>query len=171
MIQTHYNCPKDIFFPYMRLAAKSSCMILTFHPVIFFYYLRGAMSAQTDPNQEAYRADAERAADLSELLGHVNTSWDNERRALSRQLHDSLGTSLTAQTSHQSLLTQKMPQEAALLNHEASAAECDRNQPANADETVERQAGVSWRQCRAGRAGRAICRTAQNDRALQPARG
>src|SRR5450830_605160 len=120
MIQTHYNCPKDIFFPYMRLAAKSSCMILTFHPVIFFYYLRGAMSAQTNPNQEAYRADAERAADLSELLGHVNTSWDNERRALSRQLHDSLGSSLTALTMHLSLLTQKMPQEAPLLDRAAT---------------------------------------------------
>jgi len=104
----------------MRLVAKSSCMILTFHPVVFFYYLRGAMSAQTDQNQEAPKADAERAADLSELLGHVNTSWDNERRALSRQLHDSLGSSLTALTMHLSLLTQKMPQEAPLLDRAAT---------------------------------------------------
>ena len=78
------------------------------------------MSAQTDPNKEAAQADAERAADLSELLGHVNTSWDNERRALSRQLHDSLGSSLTALTMHLSLLTQKMPQDAALLDRAAT---------------------------------------------------
>ena len=78
------------------------------------------MSAQTDPNKETAQADAERAADLSELLGHVNTSWDNERRALSRQLHDSLGSSLTALTMHLSLLTQKMPQEAALLDRAAT---------------------------------------------------
>ncbi|MCL6482784.1 MAG: histidine kinase, partial [Janthinobacterium lividum] len=78
------------------------------------------MSAQTDPNKEAAQADAERAADLSELLGHINTSWDNERRSLSRQLHDSLGSSLTALTMHLSLLTQKMPQETALLERAAT---------------------------------------------------
>lgn len=78
------------------------------------------MSAHTDPNLDAGQADAQRAADLSELLGHVNTSWDNERRALSRQLHDSLGSSLTALTMHLSLLTQKMPQEQALLDRAAT---------------------------------------------------
>jgi signal transduction histidine kinase len=55
-----------------------------------------------------------RSADLSELLGHVHTCWDNERRSLSRQLHDSLGSSLTALSMHLGLLIQKMPQEPAL---------------------------------------------------------
>ncbi|WP_339325659.1 sensor histidine kinase [Janthinobacterium agaricidamnosum] len=63
--------------------------------------------------------DAQRAADLSELLGHVNTSWDDERRSLSRQLHDSLGSSLTALSMHLSLLAQKMPQEQALIDRTA----------------------------------------------------
>ena len=63
--------------------------------------------------------DAPRAADLSELLGHLNASWDNERRGLSRQLHDSLGSSMTALSMHLSLLTQKMPQERALLDRTA----------------------------------------------------
>jgi len=58
--------------------------------------------------------DALRAADLSELLGHVNTCWDNERRSLSRQLHDSLGSSLTALTMHLGLLTLKLPPDPAL---------------------------------------------------------
>ncbi|GJI99031.1 hypothetical protein RugamoR57_57490 [Duganella caerulea] len=58
--------------------------------------------------------DALRSADLSDLLGHVHTCWDNERRSLSRQLHDSLGSSLTALTMHLGLLMQKMPQDAAL---------------------------------------------------------
>lgn len=83
------------------------------------------MSAYNDPRQDDAQqqpgqADAQRAADLSELLGYVNTSWDNERRSLSRQLHDSLGSSLTALTMHLSLLTQKMPQEAVLLDRAAT---------------------------------------------------
>ncbi len=63
--------------------------------------------------------DQLRSADLSELLGHVHTCWDNERRSLSRQLHDSLGSSLTALTMHLGLLMQKMPQEAALQDRAA----------------------------------------------------
>jgi len=58
--------------------------------------------------------DAQRSADLSELLGHVHTCWDNERRSLSRQLHDSLGSSLTALTMHLGLLMQKLPDDQAL---------------------------------------------------------
>ncbi|WP_229499483.1 sensor histidine kinase [Pseudoduganella ginsengisoli] len=58
--------------------------------------------------------DALRAAELNELLGHSFTCWDNERRQLSRQLHDSVGSSLTALTMHLGLLMQKMPQEPAL---------------------------------------------------------
>ena len=88
-------------------------------PVDIFYHSWGAMSAQTDHSNEAAHPDAARAADLSELLGHINTSWDNERRALSRQLHDSLGSSLTALTMHLGLLMQKMPQEPALQDRAA----------------------------------------------------
>jgi signal transduction histidine kinase len=67
-----------------------------------------AMAAQ--PAQ----TDAPRADDLNELLGHTSTCWDEERRLLSRQLHDSLGSSLTALTMHLGLLMAKMPQEPAL---------------------------------------------------------
>jgi len=70
------------------------------------------MSASAPEDQHS----ALRAADLSDLLGHVNTCWDNERRALARQLHDSLGSSLTALTMHLGLLTAKLPQEPALLD-------------------------------------------------------
>lgn len=69
------------------------------------------MSAQAPP----VHFDAQRAAELSELLGHVNACWDNERRSLSRQLHDSMGSSLTALTMHLGLLTQKLPPDPALL--------------------------------------------------------
>jgi len=65
------------------------------------------MSASTD------------AAELRELLGYVNNCWDDERRALSRQMHDSLGSSLTALTMHLGLLTSKLPQEPALLDRAA----------------------------------------------------
>lgn len=70
------------------------------------------MSASAPEDQHS----ALRAADLSDLLGHVNTCWDNERRALARQLHDSLGSSLTALTMHLGLLTAKLPKDPALLD-------------------------------------------------------
>jgi signal transduction histidine kinase len=63
--------------------------------------------------------DAQRSADLSELLGHVHTCWDDERRSLSRQLHDSLGSSLTALTMHLGLLMQKLPDDQALHDRAA----------------------------------------------------
>ena len=74
------------------------------------------------PSQEQYnpQQDTLRSADLSELLGHVHTCWDNERRSLSRQLHDSLGSSLTALTMHLGLLTQKLPQDPALQERAAN---------------------------------------------------
>ncbi|XLZ71867.1 histidine kinase [Massilia sp. SR12] len=59
------------------------------------------------------------AAELRELLGYINNCWDDERRALSRQMHDSLGSSLTALTMHLGLLTSKLPQEPALLDRAA----------------------------------------------------
>ncbi|WP_342119964.1 sensor histidine kinase [Pseudoduganella sp. OTU4001] len=59
------------------------------------------------------------AAELRELLAYVNNCWDDERRALSRQMHDSLGSSLTALTMHLGLLTSKLPQEPALLDRAA----------------------------------------------------
>ncbi|SDF60697.1 MULTISPECIES: sensor histidine kinase [unclassified Duganella] len=72
------------------------------------------MSVPAPQEQHTAQQDALRSADLSELLGHVHTCWDNERRSLSRQLHDSLGSSLTALTMHLGLLMQKLPPEPAL---------------------------------------------------------
>ncbi|HEY0064301.1 MAG TPA: ATP-binding protein [Telluria sp.] len=74
------------------------------------------MSA-SDPQQleaEIERRVAERTADLSELLGHLTLCWDDERRQLARQLHDSLGSSMTALTMHLSLLAQQVPAESPL---------------------------------------------------------
>lgn len=52
---------------------------------------------------------AARVAELTELLGHLTACWDDERRALARQLHDNLGSSMTALTMHLALLTQQLP--------------------------------------------------------------
>jgi signal transduction histidine kinase len=60
------------------------------------------------------RLVTERTDDLTELLGHLANCWDEERRGLARQLHDNLGSSLTALTLHLSLLQQKLPAEQAL---------------------------------------------------------
>ncbi|MDQ1833044.1 sensor histidine kinase [Massilia scottii] len=63
-----------------------------------------------DPDRQL----AGRDADLTELLGHLTTCWDDERRQLARKLHDSLGSSMTALTMHLALLTQQLPKEKAL---------------------------------------------------------
>jgi signal transduction histidine kinase len=57
------------------------------------------------------RDDAARTAELAELLGHVTHCWDDERRLLARQLHDNLGSTLTALSMHLSLLSRQMPAE------------------------------------------------------------
>ncbi|RSZ59913.1 histidine kinase [Massilia atriviolacea] len=71
------------------------------------------------PSDAADRQLAERNAELSELLGHLTTCWDEERRLLARKLHDSLGSSMTALTMHLALLTQQMPKEKALQDRTA----------------------------------------------------
>ncbi|WEF35067.1 sensor histidine kinase [Pseudoduganella chitinolytica] len=63
---------------------------------------------------------AARVAELSDLLGHVNSTWDNERRSLARQLHDSVGSSLTALTMHLGLLTAKLPEDPPALRERAA---------------------------------------------------
>ena len=54
------------------------------------------------------QADAS-TSDLVELLGHLQTCWDDERRQLAHKLHDHLGSSLTALSMHLTLLTQRLP--------------------------------------------------------------
>ncbi|WP_322404110.1 sensor histidine kinase [Massilia luteola] len=54
---------------------------------------------------------AARAAELAELLAHVTTCWDEERRQLARRLHDSLGSSMTALTMHLGLLSQHLQEQ------------------------------------------------------------
>ena len=67
---------------------------------------------QADPRQAA--------ADLAELLGYVNTSWDDERRQLARKLHDTLGSSLTALTMHLALLAKHLPPDQAVQDRSAN---------------------------------------------------
>jgi signal transduction histidine kinase len=59
------------------------------------------------------------AAQLRELLGFQMDRWDDQRRQLARQLHDSLGSSMTALTMHLALLTQQLPNEKPLLDRGA----------------------------------------------------
>lgn len=62
---------------------------------------------------------SERSADLAELLGHVMSCADDEKRLLARKLHDHLGSSMTALTMHLALLTQQLPAEKALQDRAA----------------------------------------------------
>lgn len=64
---------------------------------------------QPAPPTENEQQLAARVAELSELLGFLANAWDDERRQLARQLHDNLGSSMTALTMHLGLLTQQLP--------------------------------------------------------------
>ncbi|MYN44879.1 histidine kinase [Pseudoduganella sp. FT93W] len=78
-----------------------------------------AHPAPASPPAPAPHPAALRNVELSDLLGHLHNCWDNERRSLSRQLHDSLGSSLTALTMHLGLLAQKLPPDPALQDRAA----------------------------------------------------
>ncbi|MEO7496645.1 MAG: ATP-binding protein [Massilia sp.] len=69
--------------------------------------------------QDIERQVAARTAELADLLGHVTHCWDEERRLLARQLHDSLGSTLTALTMHLTLLNQQLPNEKNLHHRSA----------------------------------------------------
>jgi signal transduction histidine kinase len=84
-----------------------------------FYRAPMTASSPSPSDCPSDRLAGARSADLAELLGHVTTSWDDQRRLLARQLHDSLGSSMTALTMHLALLTQQLPQEKALLERSA----------------------------------------------------
>ena len=63
--------------------------------------------------------DTPRNDDLAELLGHMTSRWDDERRQLARQLHDSLGSSMTALSMHLGLLAKKLPDDKAVQDRSA----------------------------------------------------
>ncbi|HEY5801941.1 MAG TPA: sensor histidine kinase [Burkholderiaceae bacterium] len=78
--------------------------------------------ANPDGADEIQRDEAELARlldlhnkDLRELLGHRDAQTEAEKRALARELHDNLGSSLTAFNMHLSLLQHEMPPEPNLL--------------------------------------------------------
>lgn len=54
---------------------------------------------------------AARTVEVSELIGHLETTREEEKRSIARELHDDLGSALTALNMHLSLLFQQMPNE------------------------------------------------------------
>jgi PAS domain S-box-containing protein len=54
---------------------------------------------------------AARTAEVSELIGHLETTREEEKRSIARELHDDLGSALTALNMHLSLLFQQIPAE------------------------------------------------------------
>jgi PAS domain S-box-containing protein len=52
---------------------------------------------------------AARTFEVSELIGHLETTREEEKRAIARELHDDLGSALTALNMHLSLIFQQMP--------------------------------------------------------------
>jgi signal transduction histidine kinase len=68
-----------------------------------------AHSQSAPPAAPSTAPGTDRTAELTEMLGYLAACWDEERRLLARQLHDSLGSSMTALTMHLALLTQHIP--------------------------------------------------------------
>lgn len=56
----------------------------------------------------------ERTAEVSELIGHLETTREEEKRAIARELHDDLGSALTALSMHFAILFQKLPPDSPL---------------------------------------------------------
>lgn len=54
---------------------------------------------------------ATRTAEVRELIGHLETTREEEKRAIARELHDDLGSALTALNMHLAILFQQMPPE------------------------------------------------------------
>lgn len=52
---------------------------------------------------------AARTSEVSELIGHLETTREEEKRAIARELHDDLGSALTALNMHLSLVFQQIP--------------------------------------------------------------
>jgi PAS domain S-box-containing protein len=59
---------------------------------------------------------AARTMEVSELIGHLETTREEEKRSIARELHDDLGSALTALNMHLSLIFQQMPQESKLTD-------------------------------------------------------
>ncbi|MGV3741859.1 MAG: PAS domain-containing sensor histidine kinase [Burkholderiaceae bacterium] len=54
---------------------------------------------------------AARTAEVSELIGHLESTREEEKRKIARELHDDLGSALTALNMHLAILFQQMPQD------------------------------------------------------------
>jgi PAS domain S-box-containing protein len=54
---------------------------------------------------------AARTAEVSELIGHLESTREEEKRAIARELHDDLGSALTALNMHLAILFQQIPAE------------------------------------------------------------
>jgi PAS domain S-box-containing protein len=52
-----------------------------------------------------------RTAEVRELIGHLESTREEEKRAIARELHDDLGSALTALNMHLAILFQQMPAE------------------------------------------------------------
>lgn len=77
-------------------------------------------TATPHPDPELERLVAARTAELTEMLAWQANRWDDERRQLARQLHDSLGSSMTALTMHLALLSQHIPAENASMQNRSA---------------------------------------------------
>lgn len=85
----------------------------------------GTVGIATDITERKHNEDARKAheaqlealveartAEVRELIGHLQTMREEEKRAIARELHDDLGSSLTALNMHLAILFQQIPADA-----------------------------------------------------------
>jgi signal transduction histidine kinase len=78
------------------------------------------MTAPLDPSaRDTGQGAPDRADALAELLDHCLHTDDEQKRALARQLHDKLGSSLTALSMHLSLMARQLPPDQAVQERAA----------------------------------------------------
>lgn len=102
----------------------SNTEFFTIPPLSYFSPPRSELPAQpvAEAPAELDAADAKlenlvaaRTMELRQAIGALEAARDEEKRALARQLHDDLGSALTALNIHLAILFRKMPDDPALV--------------------------------------------------------
>jgi PAS domain S-box-containing protein len=80
---------------------------------------KNAENALKQHEAELEELVARRTAEVTELIGHLESTREEEKRAIARELHDDLGSALTALNMHMAIAFKKMSEDPALAERVA----------------------------------------------------